>query len=161
MNQNPQVKLTRVMADPNEGLLPHAYVVYKQSQLCRCGHLHQWTQMMAETHIRSTLGHKYITNHRVCRVEDIKYNLPVKCIEAQTEKVLFCHECHATASLAHLPPPPKPQDSTVAQTLRASPLMQNQPPRTRHWKDGTERYEDVSKATPKAKPKTTLDDLLI
>src|SRR4029077_18155640 len=74
--QTPQVKLTRVMADPYGDLLPHAYVVHKQSQLCRCGHLHQWTQMMTETHIKSTLVKgKYSTIHR--RVEDIKYNLPI------------------------------------------------------------------------------------
>src|SRR4029077_10148869 len=161
--QTPQVKLTQVMADPYEGIMPHAYVVYKQSQLCRCGHLHQWSQMMAESHLKATLGQgKYITNHR--RVNEVKYNLPItKVIEAQTQHIMVCHECYQTASLAHLPSPPKPQDATAAQTLRTSPLMQNQPPRTRHWKDGTERFEETQKsaAKPAAKPKTTIADLLI
>jgi hypothetical protein len=108
-----QVKLTRVMADPYGDLPPHAYIVYKQSQLCRCGHLHQWSTMMTETHIRSTLQQgKYSTIHR--KVDEVKYNLPIaRVIEAQTERVLFCHECYATAKLSHLPPPPKPQTSAV------------------------------------------------
>jgi hypothetical protein len=158
-----QPKLTRVMAGL-DGLIPHSYVAYKQSQLCRCGHLHQWTSMMAETHIKSVVGGKYVTNHRACRVDDIKYNLPIKVIDGQTEHVMFCHECYATASLAHLPQAPSPTDVTMAPLTdpRSMGIMKTVPPRTRHWKDGSERYEEAEPKVAKAKkPIVTIDDLLI
>jgi hypothetical protein len=95
--------------------------------------------MMTETHIKSTLQQgKYSTIHR--RVEDIKYNLPVvRVIEAQTEKVMFCHECFSTTSLAHLPSPPIPETKIV----------------------GGIQATAQPKKPAKARETTTLDDLLI
>jgi hypothetical protein len=139
------VKLTRVMADPYEGQMPHAYIVYKQSQLCRCGHLHQWSTMMTETVTRSPMGALTIF-HR--RVDDLRYNLPVKrVIEAQTERLMFCHECYATATLAHLPLPPQPDPKP------APSCVGSKTPQTLHDKP-------AKAAKPKA-PATTIDDLLI
>jgi hypothetical protein len=142
-----QPKLTRVQS-PIEGLTPDAYIVYKQTQLCRCGHLHQWTQMMAENRIRSTLApSKYSTIHRTCRIEDVKYNLPIRMIEAAVEKVLFCHECYTTATLSHLPPPPPPPEAPRPASVAPS------------WV-GKGPTAKPTKPT-KKKPETTIDDLLI
>lgn len=130
------VKLTRVQADPYEGPLPHAYVVLKQSQMCRCGHLHSWSTMMTETVTRSNLG-SLTTMHR--RVDEVKYNLPIKrIIEQQTEKLMFCHMCVGSATLDHLPPLPRPDPKPVVGGF--------QPPPT--------------KAPKASKPTITLDDLL-
>jgi hypothetical protein len=132
-----QPKLTRVQADPYEGPLPHAYVILKQSQMCRCGHLHQWSTMMTETVTRSNLGSLTIF-HR--RVDEVKYNLPIKreVLQHQTEKLMFCHECVGTATLSHLPPLPRPDPKPIVGGFQPS------------------------KPAPKAaKPQVTLDDLLI
>lgn len=100
---------------PQGGLVPHAYRVYKHSQICRCGAIHEWSETVSKTMLRSTLGvGKYVTNGRPIHApEDIQYNLPIELVVMEPKKVLFCHECFATASLAHLPRPPKPSSQTV------------------------------------------------
>lgn len=113
---------TPIFLAPQQGLTPHAYTIHRHSQLCRCGALHEWSEVYSKTHLRSQLGHRYVTNLRPVRTPDeIMYNLPIEVIVREPTKVLFCHECFATASLSHLPKPPVPEPQRPKAVAPAPP----------------------------------------
>lgn len=96
------------LADPHKDILPHAYVILSHSQHCKCcGSLHKWSELYAETHLRSRLGTGYVTNLRPL-YDGPQYNLPIKRIEREPKTIAFCHECH-DPQLVHLPAPPQPE----------------------------------------------------
>lgn len=92
-------------ASPSSGPIPTSYVVYRRAQHCtNCGTLHEYVELYAKTHLRSSAGGKYITNLRP--LDQPEYNLPIEIMPGSTRKVPFCHECADRLSLSNLPAPP-------------------------------------------------------
>lgn len=115
------------LAPADRDFVPHRYVLHVHSQHCRCGALHEHSELYAKTHMRSTMGHKYISNLRpVHRPEEIAYNLPIDIVHIPPKRILICSECVSSTSLSHLPSPPAQDHIVVGST--PDPLRPNKPP---------------------------------
>lgn len=91
---------------------PTSYMVLRQSQRCRgCGRTHEWTEVYAKTNLRPQMDMgRYVTNLRpVNSPADVSWNLPIEYQDRPTHEIPFCHACHSTTKLTHLPSPPPPQ----------------------------------------------------
>lgn len=132
---------------PQADVPPHSYVLVKHLQVClHCQSQHEWSEPYSKTFLRSRWERKYVTNLRPIRSPaDVQYNLPIGVICREPTRVPFCHECFASVTLSHLPSPPKPEDkSTIIGT--SSPA------------EGGTVTRSVTRS---AKPKPTIDDLLL
>jgi hypothetical protein len=102
------------LAPAHRDIPPHRYVLHIHVQHCRCGALHEHSELYAKTHLRSRQGHTYFSNLRpITRPEEIAFNLPIDVVKLEPKRILFCSECISSASLAHLPPPPAPEPQTI------------------------------------------------
>jgi hypothetical protein len=145
---------------------PDSYIVYKHSQLCRCGQLYHWSKLMAESRTKSRHGLATLTHLQ--RIDTPQYNIPIsRIIEAPVERILFCHTCYASASLTHLPNRPSPTAIPPAAALKQMDVIKHAPQSTtwidKHGRQHTDSLrESKPKSAPKSKPRpTTIDDLLV
>lgn len=143
------------LAPPDRDIVPHSYVIHLHSQLCRCGSLHEHSELYAKTHLRRTdgdhWGRKYVTNLRpIHKPEEVQYNLPIETIKLDVKRIPFCHECYGPATLTHLPPPPAQDTRKPHETLSTSTLLRNSP-----------LHQDLEpkKTKPSKKQTFTLDDI--
>lgn len=112
-------------APPHADILPHSYVVRLLAQHCQnCGTIHEFSELYAKTHMKAAFGTitgKTVTNLRRLGPEGPQYNLPIELLHTGVERLAFCHECHSTATLEHLPPVPHPKSQTVVGSSPDSP----------------------------------------
>lgn len=138
------------LAPAHRDVIPSRYILHVHTQICRCGALHEHSEFYAKTHLRSTMGQKYITNLRpIHHPEEIAYNLPIDVVKLEPKRIMFCSECISGATLSHLPLPPALDTRRPGEELRASGLASKPT-----WMD-----KKPKPATTKPQSKFTVDDL--
>jgi hypothetical protein len=144
------------LASPTTGLAPTSYLVILQTQHCSgCGRTHKFTEIYAKTNMRPQMGlGNYVTNLRpIHSISDLTWNLPIERNERPPHTIPFCHECHTTAKLSHLPAPPPPEARGAVVNHLAGTGTPTHIPGT-----GKTTVRTVS-TKPTTKPKFGVDDL--
>lgn len=95
---------------PAPSVPPRAYVLFKCTQKCTCGTLHEFTELYSEHRLPSNWNKSHVRNLR--RRPRIEFALPIEVVTKPIEELPFCHECVMQTTLSHLPPAPQ-EDTRV------------------------------------------------
>lgn len=99
-----QIKQPFIPAPP-PSVPPRAYVLFKHTQKCACGCLHEFSELYSEHKLPSSWNKSHVRNLRPS--PRIEYALPIEVITKPMVDLPFCHECVMGTTLSHLPPPPQ------------------------------------------------------
>lgn len=88
---------------PAGPVLPSVYIVHVRRTRCKaCSHISEHPEVYALNHLRPRNGEgKLITN--LVRVDEFKYNIPVRAMPIREVFVPACQECYDKTDLSKLP----------------------------------------------------------
>lgn len=137
------------LAPAHSGPKPHRYVIHRRTLHCDCCRRdqQQTVAVYSETRLRSVLGHGYVTNLRPLTWPSPErpqlYNLPIKVIDLQVQRVPFCHLCNLVpASLAHWPAVPADEQTSQRIVAAAQTQPSSTAPRSEARKGGSSTRPD-------------------